>query len=143
MVLLHVSLAKIVVNGAEDLPQSVPTLRPCGVIHHVVGNEIVKNPLVTVALTAKQFVDHRSRFSHPSMVPSDWTRQPSHPPGAGNESTRQITRRIQGERQCWRLIRGTYERVGVTLAPKYRALTVSRLLVRFFSLTGREADLVA
>jgi len=69
MVLLHVSVAKIVVDGIEDLPQSVATLWPCGVIHHVLGNEIVEDALVTGALASKQFVNHRSRFSHASIVP--------------------------------------------------------------------------
>jgi hypothetical protein len=71
MVLLHVSVAEVVVDGLEDLAESAATLGPRSVVHHVDRDELVENAEVPGSLPSKELLDHRSRFGHSFMVPAE------------------------------------------------------------------------
>lgn len=43
MMLFHIHSSKIHLNDSEDLPQSFPPLWAGGVIHHVLGHQVIEH----------------------------------------------------------------------------------------------------
>jgi len=71
MVLLHVSVTEVVVDGLEDLAQSLATLGPCSMVDHIDRDEVVEHAQVSGALPSKELLYHCSRFCHRFMVPAE------------------------------------------------------------------------
>ena len=69
VVVLDFAVAKIMADDVEDLPQSVSTLRPSGVVDHVLGHEVVEDMVVSGELSSEELLYHRLRFCHPPIVP--------------------------------------------------------------------------
>jgi hypothetical protein len=53
----------------EDLPQSLSTLRPSGVVDHVLSHEVVEEMVIPGELSSKELFHHRLRFCHPPRLP--------------------------------------------------------------------------
>ena len=66
VMLLRSHGSEVVVDGAEDQPQAVATLRACSVVDHVLGDEVVEDGVVAGLLPSEQFLDDvlRTPFAH-------------------------------------------------------------------------------
>ena len=53
----------------EDLAQSLSTLRPRGVVHHVLCHEVVEHMVVPGDLSSKELFYDCLRFCHPPRLP--------------------------------------------------------------------------
>ena len=62
VVLLDFAFAKVMADGVENLPQSLSTLRPSGMVEHVLGHEVVKDMVVSGGLSSKELLYHCLRF---------------------------------------------------------------------------------
>jgi hypothetical protein len=70
VVVLDFAVAKVMADGVEDLPQSFSTLRPSGVVDHVLGHELVEDMVVSGELSSEELLYHCLRFCHPPIVPA-------------------------------------------------------------------------
>jgi len=67
VMLLERDRPEVVLDRLEDLSQALPTLPPGGVVHHVLGDEVIEHRRIVRLLSpAERFDDvPRAAFTHP------------------------------------------------------------------------------
>jgi len=74
VVLFEGDRAQVVVDGAQDLRETVATLRPGRVVDHVLGDQVVEHELPARLLATEQLLDHLPCVHRGSIPPIDDSR---------------------------------------------------------------------
>jgi hypothetical protein len=69
VVVLDFAVPEVMADVVEDLPQSIATLRPSGVVHHVLRHEVVEDMVVPGELSSKELFYDCLRFCHSPRLP--------------------------------------------------------------------------
>jgi len=64
VVVFGLAVTEVMTDRLEDLPQSLSTLRPCGVVDHVFGHELVEGGGIALDGSLEERLNDRLRFRH-------------------------------------------------------------------------------